>query len=121
MFVIEKIGGVSGVKRPAFKSRKWAERAAGPFPSIPDHLDGSERAGRVLVRLNRYRLPPVKTAITLSGLAERRPLKLRFSRQHLVSPSSVCGRLGMADINRPRFRHRDLAEHRVIPPDRKSV
>ena len=49
MFVVEEIGGVTGIKGKAFEAREWGEWGAGPFPAVAEHFDGAEGARDIFI------------------------------------------------------------------------
>src|ERR1700722_16688615 len=70
---VEKIRGISGIKRKGLKPGKGSKRRAGPFPAIPHEVGYAEIAVAVRIRSNWNRIPALEIKIAMPRGRNFRP------------------------------------------------
>src|SRR5208282_4875294 len=132
VFSIEKIRGVSPVKRKRLESRERGENTGSPLPSIPHHVVNPKSALPRRKSVHRRGIPTaeIKVAESCIGLkvapgifpfdpvprAVGCAVPLCFGGKRLPRPPRIRHRLGMTHIDRPIQRQRNLLEHAAVEP-----
>ena len=135
VLAVEEVGGIFGIRRHRFESRKGSEDGRGPFPPVADQIVHAPGTGAARAGADRDRIPGREVEVPARGIgsrvaprkaafgvvarrrAERGAMILGLGRNPPPSPTRERSRFLVAHIHGPRRGKRDVLEHcPPVPP-----